>query len=333
MKLRSGAILGAFASAGLAVACCIVTHSEHASMMHQQNIIVWEPDTGTEHFIRKAKFETKAHDLGFIAPTPSIPKMEEVDGEAFDTLESACDAFQAAGPPTAGTGGSPAASKVDVFQEVEVAGYNAVTLKATDAKGLADWMALHGFATTASIQTWTEFYIRKGWYLTAFKVNVNDGRAETGLVKMSFKTEKPFNPYYVPAENIPSPDKREGLAVYFVSSGVYGPEGEHPSFRPSVAAPLRSEDLEKLKGQLKLPTLPKNATVTAFTDRTFPNGANDDLYFVQTSPPPEWPKERPITAGPGPDTPEGSSESFPIIAVITAALVAIGCALLWRFRK
>ncbi|MEQ1935270.1 MAG: DUF2330 domain-containing protein [Fimbriimonadaceae bacterium] len=336
MRTRLLALGGMILATGLALACCVVTHSDRANMMHQQNIIVWEPDTKTEHFIRNAKFESKAQDLGFIAPTPSIPKMEEVEREAFETLESLCDAYQAAGPTPAGAMDEAAASKVDVVQEVEVASYKAVTLKATDAKGLADWMTLHGFVSTPSIKTWTEFYIRKGWYLTAFKVNVNDGRAETGLVKMSFKTDKPFNPYYVPADNVPSADRREGLVVYFVSSGVYAPKGEHPSFRVSVAAPLRIEDLAKLKGELKLTALPRNATVTSFTDHTFPNGANDDLYFEQTGPPPEWPKERLLTSGVVPEDrapQEAQTDSLPMIVGFAAVLVAIGGALLWRNRK
>ncbi|MEQ1823485.1 MAG: DUF2330 domain-containing protein [Fimbriimonadaceae bacterium] len=329
-SLAAGAML-----AGGAMACCIVTHAELAKMMKQENIIVWEPDTKTEHFIRNAKFATRATDLGFVAPTPSVPKLEEVDAKAFTTLESLVEDFHVAGMnKSAAMDTETPASKIDVIQNVEVAGYNAVTLRASDAKGLAEWMKQSGFVSTPAIQSWTDFYIQKGWYFTAFKVNVTDGRAETGLVKMSFKTERPFNPYFVPADNLPAADQREGLALYFVSTGIYSPEGDHASFKMSVAAPLRPEDSTDLKSQLRLANLPKDATVAAFTDSTFPNGAQDDLYFEQSGPKPEWPKAPSVgIASENADGSENPSEPFPIIPVVAAVLVVLGGVLLWRNRK
>ncbi|MEQ1935269.1 MAG: DUF2330 domain-containing protein, partial [Fimbriimonadaceae bacterium] len=144
MKLRNAIILGLIASVGIAVACsCVTISAQQVAMMDQTNIIVWEPDTKTEHFIRNAKFETDAPNLGFIAPTPSVPKMEEVDPEAFKTITTALEEFnkkQREGMDAAGA--VPTASKsehdaVEVVQVANVAGFKAVTVKASDASGLA----------------------------------------------------------------------------------------------------------------------------------------------------------------------------------------------------
>ncbi len=328
MRVRVWMFVGFACAATIAAACCSVSFPKQVVMFSgQANIIVWDADTNTEHFIRKAKFSTEAKDLGFIAPTPSEPKLEEVNPKAFKTLVDGMndyyrkmrvkEANETKGTESAGS--SP--KTVQVVSVTRVAGYGATVLKATDASGLAKWMKARGYATSPSIEKWTDFYIKKGWYFTAFKVLADYGKAETGLVKMSFKTDQPFNPYYVPMDNIPKEGSpNEGLQVFFVGPGEYEELTRSDSFyKDGKSAPLYGGFARDLQRQLKLSSLPRSATVSLFRDTSFPNeDCTADIYFHFTGPQPEMP---PIPI-----------ETWAIGGVVTA-VVGFGVAKLWRRRK
>jgi hypothetical protein len=286
MKKLTFAIAG-IVFATISWACCSVGIGMNSVFFAgQRNIIVWDPATKTEHFIRQAVFETEGASLGFIAPTPSIPKLEEVDSAAFKTLDDT-EPKSSIGIGCSAKSEMAAASAPEIVQEVDIAGYHVVTLKATDALGLAKWMKQYGYSTSKPIEAWTEFYIRKNWYLTCFKVNSSpSGPASTGLVKMSFTTEKPFNPYLVPVDNFPEHERESVLGLYFVGPGVYAPEkgGTKQSLIKKWVALLTDDTISKLKTQLKLSSIPESATLTAFEDWSFPNiEATDDVYFYKSA--------------------------------------------------
>src|SRR5690606_4832159 len=147
---------------------------------------------------------------------------EEVDEDVFVYLEGMKPVPRDSDSVAAAAGG---ADDVEILQEQDVAGYRATTLKASDSGKLTEWMKANGYATTPGIEEWTKFYIDKGWYLTTFKVNVDDGRAETGTVRMSFKTDKPFNPYLVPEDNFGA---NSGLKLFYMGKGeAVGTIGEN----------------------------------------------------------------------------------------------------------
>lgn len=280
-----------FAFAGILVAsiswaCCSVGIGKNSVFFAgQRNIIVWDPATKTEHFIRQAVFETEGASLGFIAPTPSIPKLEEVDAEAFKTLDDTEPHEPTGGMDSAAASAGATEMMPQIVQEMDIAGYHVVTLKASDASGLAKWMKQNGYSTSKPVEEWTEFYIKKSWYLTCFKVLSDSGTASTGLVKMSFTTEKPFNPYLVPADNFPEHEGMSVLGLYFVGPGVYAPEkgGTKQTLNKKWEASLDNSTVSKLKTELKLASLPEGASLTAFEDSQFPNiEATDDVYFVRT---------------------------------------------------
>jgi hypothetical protein len=247
----------------------------------QTNIIVWDTATGTEHFIRNAKFTSEAKSFGFIAPTPTKPDLAQASSQAFELLASLKP------PPPPVSGPVPGAKAVEpkevkVIQQVDVAGYRATTLLASDASALASWMKKNGYATTPDIEQWTRFYIAKGWYLTAFKV-INPAQvAATGTIRMSFKTKQPFNPYYVPKDNI-SASRPGVLKLYFVSGGEYEGRigGTQPWSDAEWHADVPPDTTAVLAKELKLSpaSFPLNAQVDAFSDYNFPNEAADDIYF------------------------------------------------------
>lgn len=260
----------------------------------QTNIVIWAEAHRTEHFIRNANFKSGADDFGFIAPTPGEPQLNQASNQAFYTLANLAPVIRyRAASGGAGFGGGGRSDEVKVIQEADVAGYHATTLLSKDAHAINDWMNEHGYVSTPEVEKWAERYCSRGWYLTAFKViDRTKLAASTGTVRMSFKTRKPFNPFYVPSTNIPNRGKGT-LRVYFVSVGDYdaniGKTGTWQVPQWKAAIPEASATL--LAKQIELPAsaIPQNAQVETFVDNDFPRPAADDIYFT---------KKRPATPAP-----------------------------------
>jgi hypothetical protein len=68
-------------------ACCALGRlGEPVVNADQTVLIIWDPQTKTEHFIRKASFKAEGDDFGFLVPTPSRPQLSESGNEAFPHL-------------------------------------------------------------------------------------------------------------------------------------------------------------------------------------------------------------------------------------------------------
>ncbi len=262
-------------SAGLT--CCGVGSGKPVSFGDQSNIIVWNAQAHTEHFVRSAFFYTDASNLGFIAPSPSKPDLSEADPKAFDLLDSQNPVIKSG---QADSAAGAAKSDVEIVQEKDVAGYHATTVLASDSDALASWMKKNGYVTSPGIQTWTQKYVSKGWFLTLFKVAAEHREASIGTVRMSFKTDAPFNPFYVPNDNI-DPKKGSTLKVYFVSEGAYEPQISGKLWQdPKWSNGLDDKTADTLAKDLKLSRsdLPASPSVEMFQD-AFPQTADDDIYF------------------------------------------------------
>ena len=191
--------------AATAIPCCGVAPSgETIHFDHQTNIVWWDDINQMEHFIRRAEFSGAKKSLGFLAPTPSVPKLGEASPRAFEVMASFKPqpaSFGCAGGMKAAEGAASAGAMLGsptIVQDVQVAGYRAVTLKATDSAGLSKWLNEHDYKTTRQVDEWVAHYVKKQWFITAFLV-------EGGVTKdviMSFKTATPFNPFYVPDESL-----------------------------------------------------------------------------------------------------------------------------------
>jgi hypothetical protein len=254
----------------------------------QTNIVIWDEATHTEHFIRNANFRSGADDFGFIAPTPGKPELHEASNKAFYTLAS-LDPTRRYSSRSGGVGGGgfgdSKSSQVQVIQEADVAGFHATTLFSRSAQAINDWMNEHGYVSTPEVQTWAERYCSRGWYLTGFKVvDKTKLAASTGTVRMSFKTSKPFNPFYVPATNI-LPSKKGTLRLYFVSVGDYEAKiGRKETWQtPQWTAPIPEATSALLAKQVKIPAeaIPDNCQVETFVDNDFPRSVEDDIYFTK----------------------------------------------------
>ena len=267
--------------------CCTVgPDGRPIQFSKQENIIVWDAERKIQHFVRNASFDNAPASFGFIAPSPSIPELAEADREALKIVrEIRARAVEKDLAETRAKGmemAAASASGVAVIKEQEVAGYEAAVLRATDASALNGWLKANGFVSSPEIEKWTKPYVEKGWYFTAFKVKGTEGSGQTGLVRMTFKTEKPFNPYYVPQSTVDL-GADQGLEVFMIANGKYegtlhGETVWEPKYQPEA---LTAEERDGLARALELPTsaIPAQARLSYFYDYRFPTGATEDIYL------------------------------------------------------
>ncbi len=208
LLLVVGAGLGA-RSMRSADACAVVGPRDVTAMaVDEEAIIIWDAESGVEHFIRRTSFETEASDLGFLVPTPTQPELAEVSGEVFGRLAEVTAAQTrhryGIDPTPVICLCPPSLSRVrgergvEVLAVAEVAGYAASVLKAADAGALAAWLGANGYLATPAVEAWLAAYVEQGWVITAFKLAREGGRIESGTVRMSFETDRPFFPYREP---------------------------------------------------------------------------------------------------------------------------------------
>lgn len=149
---------------GSALACCgIGPLGSKTQFVEQQNIIIWDSKAKEEIFIRKAQFLTNAKDFGFIAPTPTVPKIEEADSGAYKSLENLKPQPWGIRKCSAEEAGNDAAASAEIIQQVDVAGYRATTLRASNSESIRAWMKANKYASTPGIDKWLDFYVKKGW--------------------------------------------------------------------------------------------------------------------------------------------------------------------------
>lgn len=196
-----------------------------ASIASEQAIIVWEPESQTETFIRTANFEGQGADFGFIVPTPTEPELSEVTPGVYSVLDLILSKRFPPPSPTGnlrggggGFGGGKGTGHVEVVKEQTVSGMKATVLKATDTRALELWLANNDYVATPEIIDWTEFYVANNYYLTAFKIErkPDSERIKSATVKMVFRTKVPYYPYREPRGQGRKSGSRS-LAVYFLA--------------------------------------------------------------------------------------------------------------------
>lgn len=303
--------------ASLPVRGCVAAAAlgTRVSITGEEAVIVWNSKTQTEHFIRRANFESSAHDFGFLVPTPSPPHLAKADSTIFDVLAETyrprpirqpvyglkltplMDYFNSSNiPATGGFTESPLASvvrsqAVSVLDVEQVAGYNAVVLRADNVKALTTWLKSHGYAIRPTMAAWLHPYVARHWAITAFKIakaDPNNAGLSSGTVRMSFATDRPFFPYSEPA------DQRNGrqaaspsriLRVYCLSdarmTGALDSTAVHWPGRARWAETLSGRPRRAVSTLAGVPKdqLPPSLWLTAFEDRSSPRPGVADLYF------------------------------------------------------
>lgn len=319
-RVRPALALAALAAGLLpppARACCPASPRDYdVRIADQEILVVWDPTTRTEHFVRQAAFSggrgAPAAGFGFLVPTPSRPEVAASSGQAFDLLREQTkprivhdtrwrvSVIPLLAYPFLMTAGSRSKSApeitamidrgVDVLEEAHVAGYDVAVLAASDPKALTGWLSTNGYDARPAIEEWAAPYVEKRWIITAFKYAARPGDVATDAVRMSFQTEAPLFPYRVPTDNIAPPGRGNLLRTFVVAPGrATGTLGAGQAARPwsqaevKRARALPAAELARLVGQAipaeAVKSLGDGAWLTAFEDRTWPSGT-DDLTFT-----------------------------------------------------
>ncbi len=305
--------------------CCPVTSRGSVVNADQTVIILWDPATKMQHFIRQASFKSDGGKVGFIIPSPSKPELAESGDEAFTKLE------HITAPVVRGRGGGCSIgcsarpetynSTVTVLERKRVAGFDAVVLKAGSAGALTAWLGDNGYPFSDDTAAWAEPYIRQGWPLTALKVaetSEKDEALHASAFRMSFKTERPLFPYREP--DSASDAKAVGannrlLRIYFISDKAYAGAFDGGKWNGNIAwSGDVTHEKDDLLRALKLPADSGTDTwwLTEFEDQWAYAKAPGDVFFT-VSKNQRSKRRKPVVAGGGGD-----------VTFIAFALFAIG---------
>jgi hypothetical protein len=312
-------------------------------------IIIWDEKAKRQHFIRRAAFDTKVPYFGFLVPTPTRPTLKEAADKLFQDMENWTkpEVITRVIPRHRNTGGrampmnAALPEAVTVLDAQRVAGYDAVVLKATDAKALEEWLQKHGYATRPELTKWLEPYIKDGWIITAFQIPKPDPErndVSTQAVLMSFDTERPFFPYSEPADQRTSTPGRGSrlLRVFFVGSqrmqGALDDKMTPWPGRTVWANKLAANQRQSLECELKNASVPvpENAYLTVFDDSSSPRPGTADLFFSRSADQSRVSRP-PIINHVERDTPLSVASDWKMGAVIlgiSAALLAAVCVII-----
>lgn len=273
-------------------------HGAEVDVVEEEALIVWDPATKTEQFIRRAKFSSTAKAFGFLVPTPSIPKLDEVPDYLFHGLADAVRPKVVrdtsgydiqigsllwetcvAGMMKSKGGSDRVTAGVRVISVAHVAGFDATTVEADDTGALAGWLEQHGFATTPALTQWLDRYVQDRWKITAFVVASDQSDAAafevaTRAVRMTFQTDRPFYPYREPTEAAAKVAADRSLRVFLVSEQRYQAMVAQKPWHARVlySAPIEADgELAAVLGDKRM--------ATVFVDDVSPRVGVDELYF------------------------------------------------------
>lgn len=303
--LLSLPLLAAFPLLAPSPACAPAPRAgQFVQIADESAIIVWDAESKTQHFIRRATFQTEADDFGFLVPTPSQPALAESSDQAFAALAkfteppvvtksrditSGCIGCSAEKAPRSADVATP--SGVRVLEEKRVGGHDAAVLEADNASELNDWLKKRGYASRPELVAWLEPYVQQRWKITAFKVAKDEKKqpgVATAAIRMTFKTERPYFPYREPADQRDDKAAKHAgprlLRVFMLAKermdGSLGKDGKWPG-RAVHASDVTGLNTKMLLEQLKLPddTIAADWWLTEFEDRASPRPGTDEVYF------------------------------------------------------
>ena len=286
------------------------------SLSHEQALIVHDAKTSTEHFVRDVTFEGATTVFGFVVPTPTRPSITKIDASPFTTLHrlfpfdanlkvgSGGGAVQGGGGMRGGAPGG-----VTVLEIKKVGSFTAFVLQATDAKGLADWLAKNQLVSTPEADTWLAHYVKMKFFYVALRYD--PPAAATAGVKaetmdISFQTPIPYYPYFEPARRADAAkDPRRLLELYTITSAPVLPvayfekDGKREWVRPLQSGITYRDGTGRLFGSIGngldgssfdpaiakyLPAAGTPRVVQVFQDQKVSRAGYGDVLFVPGTP-------------------------------------------------
>lgn len=250
-------------------------------------LIVWDSEAQQQHFIRRARFDTKAKEVGFLVPTPTQPELAEIDNAIFNQLDYQIRPRRVVKKSyipiiapvifmVLSAGGEVPHSPVEVYDRRQMAGQDVAVLKATDVAALEDWLKRNEFGFDAAAREWLAPYVDEGYFISAFRFTATseDRDVRSKAVRMTFSTPTPYFPYREPERPLRKPHHRS-LRVYLVaeSSAVANLGNSAWAAEKKFSAPLEElpEELRELTGN--------NKWLTVFDDTSEVRASEHDLTF------------------------------------------------------
>ncbi|MBC8138107.1 MAG: DUF2330 domain-containing protein [Fibrella sp.] len=275
----------------------------------EEAVIAYDSRTGTERFIRKATFDTRDRDFGFLVPTPSVPTVSESSNELFNRLGGLVQTpviekktrFLWGRQETESTtsalsmksGSAPRSfPQVEVQEIKRVGDFEAAVLKATDTNALMGWLKKYGYVSSPELKEWVEPYVRQGYAITAFRIAADVRDKHTPGVQMhlkpvclTFQTPAPFYPYRE-GKNAVARDGRLLRVYYLGDKRVTGRLGdslanasEEWGANTTQSRSVSPDDKVRLCAKTGLEPAQVGDRLTVFEDRASLR-ARKDLFFT-----------------------------------------------------
>jgi hypothetical protein len=260
----------------------------------EEALIVWDAETRTQEFIRRADFHTDADDFGFLVPTPAPPTLREIDDGVFRELhrlgEPVVEPRTTYVPVpcilspwlllwTGAVEGTAPTQGVEVLSTARVAGMDATVLRADDPDALAAWLDGRGFALRPALRDWLRPYVEDGFAITAFRYTKDQGSASQSLgsraVRMTFQADAPYYPYREPSDIGEEMSRR--LVVHVLGRGRAEGHLAEAGFGADVVVARPLPEAASLPDALRLP---EDAWLTTFVDRSRVRPPGADLTFT-----------------------------------------------------
>jgi MYXO-CTERM domain-containing protein len=197
----------------------------------QQDIIVAYKG-GVETYVFQPTFCGTASNFGLILPVPStlttFPALS--DQQAFTTVDSlsqptyvtvtSCTGGTTGGRGTGGLSSSPVDAGATVVSSGRVGFLDWAQLKADTVASFTDWLTTNGYPYSTTASSVFAYYVEKGWYFVAFKINQRatpDGGSglvcsALGPVKLSFPSAAPVVPSRMASASSPPTSYGSGFS-------------------------------------------------------------------------------------------------------------------------
>lgn len=262
-----------------------------ARIVHERDIILFDPDAKTEHLVAQVRFQTDAKVNALIVPMPAAPLADRgygVEDEiVFFRLESVVHYDDPMFIPDAPESSMLAQSSARTAQGTVM----------SDASALGDWLKLEKLRQPASLEPWLARYTKRGWAINAVKLT-DDDAATAGGVTVSRIMQSPALRFSFPATSavLPfteSPAEVSTVKGYSLDVWVVAPTPVDLALSESGRATsgierrsstrLSGADLEAAVGHLGSfdPKSRPDWVLSRFTARgKAPRAAQDDLSVV-----------------------------------------------------
>lgn len=197
VSLSAGFTVVGFALPASACACGAPTPPDGVRVTVGQEQALVSFSGGVERIDLVLDMLADGAETGLVLPTPSPATVSLGDPELFEVLDRQTapevvvhqDWWGGMGDGSAG--GAPPT----VLSEVDLGPVQAVTLAASDADGLRDWLDQNGYSIAPAVQSLLGDYVERGWSFAALKLTGEqtlDGQLDP--VRFEFATDAPVYP-------------------------------------------------------------------------------------------------------------------------------------------